>query len=153
MQSPLAVTAVVQPHPMRKTSLQRFNLKDIGQKFRKLMDMSTDMRRTFRIGRIFQMLLDVQHTTTGRRDDMVAIPELTREIPVATLPGRSKPAVGHRLSATGLIRREMYGAAMLFQQLQRSNPYLRIELVNVTGNEQSHFHDCKLAVRYQRDNP
>ena len=71
---------------------------------------------------------------------MIAIPEQTGEIPVATLTGRSESAVGHRLSATGLITRKMHGATMLFQQLQRGNPDLRIELVDVTGNEQSHFH-------------
>ena len=114
MKAPLAVATVMQPHPMRKTGLQRLNLQDIRQKFRKLMDMSADMRRTFRIGCILQMLLDMQYTTAGRRDDMIAIPELTGEIPIATLPGRSKPAVGHRLSATGLIRRKMHGTTMLF---------------------------------------
>ena len=44
MQAPLAVATVVQPYAMRKTSLKRFNLKDIGKKLRKLMDMSADMR-------------------------------------------------------------------------------------------------------------
>ena len=94
------------------------------------------------------MLLDVQHTASGRCDDMVAIPELTGEIPVATLTGRSESAVGHRLSATGLITRKMHGTAMLFQQLQGGDPDLRIELVDVTGNEQTNArHGRKSAGR------
>ena len=91
------------------------------------------------------MLLDMQHTTARRRDDMIAIPELTCEILVTALARRSETAVGHRLSATSLVYRKMHRTSMPLQQLERRNPDLRIELVDVTGNEQSHLHSLQVS--------
>ena len=99
-----------------------------------------------------QILAHMVRATAGGRDDIV----VARKIPDEQRFGGGRivlaPAVGHRLPATGLVQRVVHFDAEALEQLERRDPDLGEEGVDVAGDEQRSFHrmhssgDRRLAV-------
>ncbi len=69
---------------------------------------------------------------------MIKVFEVPEEQFIATFGKMFKTRIRHRLTATGLRRGINDFAPELFQQPHGRNAYLRIELIDITGYEQSY---------------
>jgi hypothetical protein len=110
------------------------------EKFHQLMRIAADLLHRDGLRNSIQMFAYVMRAASGWSDDMVELAEVLHE--QRFRPGRIllAAAVGHHLPAAGLVERIDDLDAEPFQQLQRGNADRREEGVDVTGNEQSHFH-------------
>ena len=89
-----------------------------------------------------------------RADDVVVIAEDFEEFACQRCGVIGAAGVGHRLAATSSWHGEVHRAAEPLQQFQRGPGDLRVQLVNVTGDEQANVHGCQLSVvRGQWQNP
>jgi hypothetical protein len=88
-----------------------------------------------------QMILNMQHTASRRGNNIIEFLKIFDKKVITTFGEMLKPRISHRLAAAGLIGRVNNFTSKLFQQLQRSDAYLRIKLVYVTRYKQSDSHD------------
>ena len=85
------------------------------------------------------VMRDHGRATAGGADDVFVLAKQFEKPKCERFRFLQTARVGHWLTATGLPRRKFDLAAKTFQQLQRSNADIGIELVNVTGNEETNF--------------
>jgi len=149
-QFPQTVTTLMQPDPMRKPSPDPLNLQHVGQKFAQFEGLAFQIVEARETGKIFVVMAAHHCRAASRRTDDVFILAEDVQKPMGQWAGLFDAAgIGHRLTTAGLRRRKIDLHAMLLEHPDRRHSDVRIELIDVTGDEQSNPHegDLSTAVR------
>ena len=88
----------------------------------------------------------VVHAAAGRRDDIIEPGEIAHEQRFGGGAIGVEPAVGHRLSAAGLIARILDLVAEPLQELERGDADFRKEGVDIARDEKTYAHAITLSV-------
>src|SRR5689334_14954927 len=119
---------------MREDGRKAFYLKDIREELYQLVNLSGDLIVPV------QVLFDMEHAAAGGGDDVIEVREVVDEIPVTSFRQMTIAGIGHGLTAARLSGRVRDFASQLLQQLQGSDGCAGIELVDITGYEESDIH-------------
>ena len=148
LQSPLAMTALVNAHLMGKSRLQLLDLQYIGKEFRQFIDPLADTHCRIGIapGRM-QMLFDMKDATAGGADDMIKFMKVFNEQLITSMGQVLETGIGHWLATTGLSCRIDYLAPKLLQELQGGNTNPGIELIYITRDKKTDTHNRLLKIK------
>jgi len=138
-----AVTTLVDAHLIRETASQWLHLQYIDQELAQLKGLADQLFKA-RLPR--QMLAIViphhGHAASRGTHDVGKIAENLEKLECQRARLRLASRVGHRLSTAGLLDGKLDLHSQLLQQLRRSHPDVRIQLVNVARNKQADPHGC-----------
>ena len=96
-----------------------------------------------------QMLFDVQYTTPRRTNNIIEFGKISYEIYITSFSQMLVSTVCHRLTTTSLFLGELDRRAKSLKHIDRRQPHLRIELVDVTRQVQQAQERSRLVARYE----
>src|SRR5438046_3651628 len=141
LQGPQGAAAVVQSDPMREVRpRKRGDLQDIVQE---LDDLESTRPYLFHRGGLLDRIEIVAHVVNaaaGRCDDIIESGEITHKQGLGVGALGVEAAIGHRLTATGLVTRVNDLVAKSLQELQGCDTNLREKGIDVAGDEEPDAH-------------
>ena len=137
----------MQPDLMWKLALDLADFQHFGQELTEFQCAFANSCRTFivMIAQMIVMIANHRNATARWSDDIIITVEHIDKLLRQRLCFFHATAVGHRLAAACLVSREDDFNAEMFQHRNRCHADMRIELIDVTRNEQGNFHEFTIA--------
>jgi hypothetical protein len=133
--------AVVQADAVRKAGPgKRLDLLNVVQELDELVTARANLLHLGGLLDRIEIVAHVMDAAAGWRDDVIEAREIAHEQGLGIGAVGIEPAVGHRLSATGLVAWVHDLVAETLEQLEGRNADLRKEGIDVAGNEEPDAH-------------
>ena len=136
------MAALVQADTVRKVSGKGSHL---GNVVKELAQLINTMRERGMLG--LQAFFQMQDATAGGGDDVVKGGVFAGEVRDAARAEFGETRIRHRLATAGGLLRHLHPITEAGQQGVRGLTDLRVELVNVAGDEEADRHACIVYAR------